>query len=58
MERLGVSEPTSVLCVDAGSSVMLLGTACVPDPGGRSWGPGFSKSSFQESLGRGMFEYF
>ena len=58
MEGLGVYELAYITCTNIGSSVMPLGAAWKSDPGGRSWGPGSSESSCQESLGRGMLEDF
>ena len=55
-EGLGVSELISIPCTDTGSSVMPLGEAWGPDPGGRYWGPSFSESSCQASIGMGMLE--
>ena len=46
----------SVTCVDTLSSIMLLGAACIFDPGGRSWVPGSYEPSYQASLGRGIIE--
>ena len=57
LEGLGVSELDSTSWTAIGSSVMPLGAYWVSEPGGRSWGPGSSESSFQNYLGRGMLEY-
>ena len=56
MEGLVLSEMDSSLCFDAGSSIVVLGAALGSYPGGRSWGPVSSKSSYQASLVRGMVE--
>ena len=56
MEGIIVSEMDYIPCTDVGSSVMLLGVASGSDPVGRSLGPGFNESSWQDSLGRDMIE--
>ena len=56
MEGLAVSELASITCADSGSSVTPLNATQGSNPGGRSWGTGFSESSFLASLGRGMLD--
>ena len=54
VEGLGVSEVASIPCTDPGSSAIPLNVTWGSDPGGRSWGPIYRKSSLHASLGRGM----
>ena len=56
MEGLEVSELDSIPFNDARYYVMPLGAAWGLNPGGRSWGPGSSYSSYQTSLSRDMLE--
>ena len=57
-EGLGFYKMASVPCNDTGYSVMILGTAWVLEPVGRSWGPRSFDSSWQASLVRGMIKYY
>ena len=47
-----------VTFIDAYSSIVKLVSAWGSDPGGRYWGPGSSKFSFQDYLVRVMLENF
>ena len=57
VEGLELSYMESINFTDTGSFVMPLSAAWGPYPGGRYWGAGSRKSSFRDSLGRGMLDY-
>ena len=56
VEGLGVSDLASMPWADACSSVMPLGATSESNPGGISWEPGSSDSSFHSSIGMGMLD--
>ena len=56
MEGLGLSRLASIPCTDAGSSVILMGSVWVSDPGGSFGVPGSSDYYLHASLGRGIPE--
>ena len=56
VEGLGAYDMAYITWTDSGSSIMPLGEAWVSDPRGRSWRLGYSKSSWEASLGKGMLE--